>query len=252
MKTIFTLLCCTLMLISGAQEMVKKSFPVKSGQELELSFDYPKTITLSTWSGNEVQIEASVEINGGQNNDAFILESKEEGNKLIISNRIKDIDKLPHQYSIVHGTEKLVFSSKEAMKEHTAKLKGENYYTRTGIDMEITITVKIPATMTNTIAKAQFGSIDARFDNAVTRPITLQSVFGHVDVTVPVDAKANLSLNTSWGEILASADLRIEIDRTGDSKMVSYRNNKIRGKLNGGGTDLTLTSTHGKVYLRKS
>jgi hypothetical protein len=33
--------------------------------------------------------------------------------------------------------------------------------------------------------------------------------------------------------------------------MVSYNNNNVNGKLNGGGTDFTLRSDYGKIYLRK-
>ena len=67
---------------------------------------------------------------------------------------------------------------------------------------------------------------------------------------MPVTTKANLKMNTSWGEILASAEFKIDIEKSGD--MVKYSDNNIKGKLNGGGIDMTLTSNYGKVYLRKS
>lgn len=101
--------------------------------------------------------------------------------------------------------------------------------------------------------KTLHGSIDAKLGSNVKGPISLVSIFGHVDVSLPTETKANLSLNTNWGEILASSDLKIEVEKKdAKSDMVSYSDNKIKGKMNGGGADLTLTSTHGKIYLRKS
>jgi hypothetical protein len=76
----------------------------------------------------------------------------------------------------------------------------------------------------------------------------LVSVHGHVDVAMPVTMKANLRLGTSWGEILVDPDFKIEIDKTGN--FVKY-SDKVSGKLNGGGIEVELASTHSNVYLRK-
>jgi hypothetical protein len=105
-------------------------------------------------------------------------------------------------------------------------------------------------------AKAVYGSIDAKFSPNIKGPVSLVSIYGHVDVSVPATTKANLKLNTSYGEILASSDLKIEIEKNAgkdmDPDMVSYNNNNIKGKIGGGGTDFTLRSDYSKIYLRKS
>lgn len=98
-------------------------------------------------------------------------------------------------------------------------------------------------------AKVVNGSIDAKFGATIKGPISLVCINGHVDVAIPAATKANLKLNTSHGEILASSDLKIEMEKTEENKMISY-SNKVQGKLNGGGTDITLTSNNGKIYLR--
>ncbi|MEO8173744.1 MAG: DUF4097 family beta strand repeat-containing protein [Sediminibacterium sp.] len=101
--------------------------------------------------------------------------------------------------------------------------------------------------------KATYGGVDATFKDGMKGPISIVSIYGHVDVSLPVTTKANLSMKTSYGEILAAADLKIDIERTaGKEDMVSYSNNNVKGKINGGGAELSLRSDYSKIYLRKA
>lgn len=100
--------------------------------------------------------------------------------------------------------------------------------------------------------KAVYGGVDVKFKENIKGPISLVSIYGHVDVSIPVATKANLTLKTSYGEILAASDLKIDMDKKTDSDMVSYSNNNVKGKLNGGGTDFSVRSDYGKIYLRKN
>lgn len=96
--------------------------------------------------------------------------------------------------------------------------------------------------------KTVHGDIEAYFGTALKGPISITSVHAHVDVALPLATKANMKLGTTWGEILVDPDFKIEIDRNGD--FVKY-SDKVSGKLNGGGIDIELASTHNNVYLRK-
>ena len=96
--------------------------------------------------------------------------------------------------------------------------------------------------------KSMHGEIEASLGTALKGPISIESVHGHVDVALPVATKANMKLSTQFGEILVDPDFKIEIDRTGD--MIKYSDN-VTGKINGGGIDITLSSPHNNVYLRK-
>lgn len=96
--------------------------------------------------------------------------------------------------------------------------------------------------------KTVHGDIDASLGAALKAPLALESVHGHVDVALPVATKANLTLSTNWGEVLVDPDFKIELERKGE--LINY-SDKIKGKLNGGGTEITLTAHHDNVYLRK-
>ena len=97
--------------------------------------------------------------------------------------------------------------------------------------------------------KTIYGHVDAKLDASMKGPISIVSVYGYVDLAMPTSAKANLKMNTSYGEIFADPDFKIEIERQGD--LISY-GNKVNGKLNGGGIAIDLSCNYGKVYLRKS
>jgi hypothetical protein len=96
--------------------------------------------------------------------------------------------------------------------------------------------------------KTVHGDIDAQLSATLKSPVSIVSVHGHVDVALPLATKANLKLGTAYGEIFVDPDFKIEIERSGN--MIKYSDN-VAGKINGGGLDITLSSSHNNVYLRK-
>lgn len=98
--------------------------------------------------------------------------------------------------------------------------------------------------------KTVHGSIDATFGANVKGPVSIVSVHGHVDVALPVASKANMRLGTVYGEIYVDPAFKLDIDR-GTGNLVKYSSDNITGKLNGGGMEINLNSTHNNVYLRK-
>jgi hypothetical protein len=89
MKTIFVWVACVLTIGATAQSTVNKSYPVKPGQQIEISFDFPN-VKVSTWDRNEVSIVAHVSINEGENDSAFELEDKSTDAMVNIKSRIKE------------------------------------------------------------------------------------------------------------------------------------------------------------------
>lgn len=95
-------------------------------------------------------------------------------------------------------------------------------------------------------AKSIYGHIEASFQQNVKGPISIVSVYGYVDVTLPVATKANLRMSTSYGELFAAPEFKIEMEHDDDD-----HGSRVNGKINGGGTSVDLTCNYGKVYLRK-
>jgi len=93
--------------------------------------------------------------------------------------------------------------------------------------------------------KTIYGHVEATFEQNVKGPLSIVSVYGYADVTLPASIKANIKLTTSYGELYASPDFKIEVDRSLDDE------NRVSGKINGGGMNIDIGSSYGKVYLRK-
>lgn len=96
--------------------------------------------------------------------------------------------------------------------------------------------------------KTIYGHIQADFSQNVKGPISLISVYDYVDVTLPLSIKANLKLSTSYGDILVAPEFKIEVEKQGE--FVQY-SDRLQGKLNGGGMNVTLRADYNKIYLRK-
>lgn len=94
------------------------------------------------------------------------------------------------------------------------------------------------------------GEIEADFNAGIKSPISIASVHGPVDVTLPVATKATLTMSTIYGEVYVDPAIKMEIEKK-DDKWVTYGSGKVNGKMNGGGLEISLTSTHSNIYLRK-
>jgi predicted membrane protein len=97
--------------------------------------------------------------------------------------------------------------------------------------------------------KTIYGHVEADFDVTIKDPISIASIYGYVDVTIPLATKANVKLSTSYGEILVSPEFKINVESRGG--MVEY-SDRVSGSINGGGDlNIDLSCNYGKVYLRK-
>jgi len=92
-----------------------------------------------------------------------------------------------------------------------------------------------------------YGSVDAIFTSlSQAGPTSLVSVYSTVDVTLPSDTKANISIKTPYGE--AYSDMDIEFPQTEGMKRL---NSTVEGTINGGGVDLSIKASYQNAYLRK-
>jgi hypothetical protein len=241
MKTIFIWLCCIISVSATAQSTVTRSYPVKPGQKVELNFDYPKIVKISTWDKNEVSITAHVSINDGENDSAFELEDKSTDGTVIIRNRIKDMDKLPRRYTVIENGKKTVFRSKDDYKEYTTTSGNNHRITSNGVDMEITIEVKVPAN-TSTNVNATYGIVEMTNFNA---PATINATYGGIDATVSEANTGKIQVTTSYGEILTNLSFSKITDKTERDFFTSITAEPGKGPA------YILKSTYGKIYLRK-
>lgn len=97
--------------------------------------------------------------------------------------------------------------------------------------------------------KTVHGEIEADLNANLKSPVSLTSQHGLVDVTLPLGTKATMSMSTNFGEIFVDPSFKLEIEPKSD--WVKYGSSKVNGKINGGGLEITLSSAHENIYLRK-
>ncbi len=96
--------------------------------------------------------------------------------------------------------------------------------------------------------KTVYGDIEAKFDQLQQESsVSLNSVYGLVDVALPNSSKANLSLRTPYGQIYTDFDIQVE---TKDG-MREVSAKKVSGTINSGGVDMIIKSNYENIYLRK-
>jgi len=91
------------------------------------------------------------------------------------------------------------------------------------------------------------------------RAMSFSSLNGEIDVTLPPDTKANVSLKTDMGgEIYSDFDIALDRskpkveesrDKKGRFKVVVDKS--MRGTINGGGPEFTFKNFQGDIYIRK-
>lgn len=227
---------------SFAQTKVNETVPLKAGQRVELSFDYPELIKITTWDKNEISIEGTVSINSGEHDDAFVVNISNNGPIVKIKNEIRNMKNLPHRVTAFDGAEKIVFASKEEFKNYERQQGKKFGRVSYGLDMDIILEIRIPAN-TVTGMTSTYGMVEVSNFNG---PLTVEATYGGVDVAVNEQAVGKITAETFYGEIFSNLDAKSNgtLSRDDFQTLVSA--------TPGRGPAYVLDSKFGNVYLRKA
>ena len=264
---IFVVLISLFTIPTQAQKTVEKTISIQPGDEVSFNFKRAD-VKFTSWNKNEISITGTAVIHMGENNDAFTVEAKQVDGDWNISTFLKDEKNLP----------KMIVMSKDGVKTYKKVdekdnwkgwdnvVKGEKYdYVNYGIIAEINLEIKVPQNISMNI-KSKFGDIDivnfegklearnthgyidASFSKPPKNDIYIKSTHDFVDVSIPSNAAMDVMLKSSHGNMLTNVDLNVETEKKGKK---SRHPQKVNAKLNGGGKNLVLISTHDNVYLRE-
>lgn len=244
MKTILFVSLLFLAQISEAQTVVNKTIAVQNGQKVILHFDYPELIRVSTWDKNEVSVQASVSINSGENDDAFELQTSTTGNTISIKNEIRNMKSLPQRITIVDGSQKMTFKSKEEFRKYQ-QTSGKTSFDMmsNGVDMDIQIEIKVPRNF-DTRVESVYGMVEVK---NFSGPLTVDATYGGVDAALLEKTTGELIAETNYGEIYTNLDIKFG---GGQSRMEDFHT-YVSAKP-GAGPRYDFESKYGNVYLRKA
>ncbi|MBL6447313.1 DUF4097 family beta strand repeat protein [Fulvivirga sp. 29W222] len=213
-------------------------------------------VAVEGYSGNEVVIETAgsykiperakglkpVNGMGLTDNTGIGLSVKDEGKDRKVVQQVARNNDAKYLIKVPKGVKvKYVNSSIHGDDFQAKNIAGEMEVQTLGGDIKM-IDVTGPMTVNSV-----HGNVDVVFTNVFQDlPSSIATVHGDLDVTLPKSTNANLSLATNWGEVYSDLDIKVE---NADGMKV-YGDKKISGKLGSGGVNLSLSATHGNVYLR--
>lgn len=238
-----------------------------SAQDHTVTISNPSQTTLIIKEVNRVSVEAyngtNIEISAdskreqperaegltalsarGQDNTGIGLNVKQEGNQVTIFQAAR---RGQGKYTIK------VPASVKVEIEHTGNWEGGQIevYGVTG-ELEISgqyNSVHIEDVTGPALVNTVYGKVEAIFSGlSQSGPTSLVSVYGIVDVTLPANTKADVTIKTPYGEAFSDMNIEFPSESEGGMRKVS---STIEGKLNGGGVDLDLKASYKNVYLRK-
>jgi len=240
MKSKLILLFVLLTIKVYSQTEINKTIAFQQGQVITMHFDYPELIKVSTWDKSEISITGSVSINGGENDDAFSLESSTSGKEVSIVGEIRNLKNLPHRITIWHDGQKMMFKSKADYRKYQDE-HGRDYNSMNwGTDMDIFLVIKVPKNV-ETKVLSTYGTIEIK---DFTGPLVAESTYGGVDAALTEKLVGDLKAETNYGQIYTNFDFKFSGSEFDFHTVVNAKP--------GNGPRYSFESKYGNVYLRKS
>jgi hypothetical protein len=156
-----------------AQQIIEKHIDFSGKESLSLKIQIADSINLQTWNKNEVYIKASVNINEGKDNEAYITSFDETGKTVIIDARFKD------KY-----------------------FKGKNNCCN---ETDIYWQIFMPE-------KTKFSVETINADVTITgqtREMNVKSISGDIDLTEPASKQADIDFSTISGTMYSNHELAL-------------------------------------------
>lgn len=219
MRRIAILLCVAALGAAAQSKKVTETVAVSGQTALELEFTFADDITFKTWDKNEVLVEVDVNINDGEHNDIFSLNTTTVGSTIRIA------------------------MDKDMWKQIEKDWKGKdgccNCYRS-----DINYTVYAPKGL-----DIRANTISGNYNLTYTgRAMNLKTISGEIDITVPVKSSLDFRAKTISGEVYSDMDISYPNGRDGLRQIVGQ---DVYGRIGDGGTESKLETISGNIYLRK-
>ncbi len=239
----FVMMVIVLPLTLVAQTKINETIPVQAGQKINMHFDYPEVVRVSTWDRNEISVQGTVSINGGENDDSFLFEHSTNGNTVNISSIIKDLKSLPQRITINRDGQKIMFKDKAEFKKYQEE-NGKTYSTMSwGADIDIQLEIKVPKNF-NTRVESVYGMVEVK---DFAGPLTVEATYGGVDASLVERNAGEIVAETNYGEIFTNLDAKFGGEGAQSRDFHTYVSAKP-----GNGPRYSFESKYGNVYIRKA
>jgi lia operon protein LiaG len=257
MKHLLTLALAGLVFSWGtlrAQQPFKIAVDNTKDSRLTLE-DFSGELPVEGYSGNEIIITGSSErfeaperakglkpvYPGGSDNTGIGVYMEKDGNKIVLRCLLPITQSADYKIRVPESMAlKITRGCAHSGETRVSNMKNE-------VEFNGCHAIELKNVTGPLVVSTISGTVSVVFsDISKDKPISLASVSGEVDVTIPSKLGVDLEMSTISGNMYTDFEL------PSDSKeMRRVGGGAIHAKLNGGGTDLSLHSVSGNIYLRK-
>lgn len=101
------------------------------------------------------------------------------------------------------------------------------------------------------ILNATYGDVKVTFDQVnQSKPMSIIAAYNDVDVILPENTKANLKMQSDYGDIYTDFNLAYDKNNSED-ELTKVSKSVVHGTINGGGVEIYLKAPYNNIYLRK-
>ena len=231
---------------AGPTEEILKTYPMEDGKQLTVRNINGK-IEVNTWDKQEVELRAIKRYDSwlwGSKKDRLKnvkIEVRQENGNIHIETQLPKKSSWWGSYSVSYEL--------HIPRRTTVGLKTTN-----GKIQVTDVKGKVDAVTTNgqIYLNDVHGAVDARTTNGkiiasvldpMAEEIRLRTTNGGIRLDIPEDMKADLRARCTNGRV----NVNLEGDLNGD-----FDRKRVRAKLNGGGTEVSLNTTNGSINIGKA
>ena len=242
--------------VAGPSMAQEYKVTVENTKEGQLTLeDFPGNLPVEGYSGNEIIITSSSGrfdspdrakglkpiYGGGTDNTGIALAMEKNGNKVSFRCLLPITKGADYRIKVPDNLVLKIHRGCERGRETTVQnMKSE-------IDFDGCHEVKLKNVTGPLVISTISGGVDVVFTEiSKDKSISIATISGELDVTIPAKAGVDVDLSTVSGNMYS------DFDFAPDSKdMRRIGGSSIHSALNGGGTDLKLSNISGNIYLRK-
>lgn len=185
-----------------------------NGKKTEMKLSFADTIKVETWNNSYVEIQVSVDIDDNRYNDYYSLNVNEKGGRAEIE-------------------EKVDF---EGIKKEKGNRNLNNFNT------DINYHLKVPKDLDFDLSTIS-GKVELI---GCQGEMSINSISGFIDYSVPENHKANLNLSTVTGDVYSNLNFDNKLP-----KEISWVGTNHELSFNGGDVEVQLKTVSGDIFLRK-
>ncbi len=233
--------------LAWSQTKVSRNISTQGAREVVITLDYAD-LKIETWDKNEISITGEVTINEGENDNAFQIESTNDGGSLRVVATLKDKENIPKRVTIHKDGKEFYFKAKSIDDPVVRKFLDENGHDYSfiahGIQTDIHLTIFIPRNLSTSI-DSKYGLVEfTKFE----APLHIDAKYGKIDATIS-NTIGELTVRTRHGEILSNLQVKFD-EEPFEPRPAKDHWTTLTAKV-GQGPVYWIESKYGTVYLRR-